>query len=78
MLMMFYLQFDCNQWAVLCDFVFMMLLEDEIVCFKGINEDFLLEEVVEIYLFLLCLLNFYISLNLCCQVVLEQFFGING
>jgi len=73
-----YLQFDRKQWAALRDSVPMTLTEAEIARLKGINEDLSLDEVVEIYLPLSRLLNFYISSDLRRQAVLEQFLGTSG
>lgn len=73
-----YLQFDRKQWAALRDSVPMTLTEAEITRLKGINEDLSLDEVVEIYLPLSRLLNFYISSDLRRQAVLEQFLGTRG
>lgn len=73
-----YLQFDRKQWAALRDSVPMTLTEAEITRLKGINEDLSLDEVVEIYLPLSRLLNFYISSDLRRQAVLEQFLGTSG
>lgn len=73
-----YLQFDRKQWAALRDSVPMTLTEEEITRLKGINEDLSLDEVVEIYLPLSRLLNFYISSDLRRQAVLEQFLGTSG
>lgn len=73
-----YLQFDRKQWAALRDSVPMTLTEAEITRLKGINEDLSMDEVVEIYLPLSRLLNFYISSDLRRQAVLEQFLGTSG
>ncbi|WP_406702386.1 type I pantothenate kinase [Sodalis sp.] len=73
-----YLQFSRKQWAALRNSVPLMLTEEEIFKLKGINEDFSLDEVAEIYLPLSRLLNFYISSNLRRQAVLEQFLGTDG
>lgn len=70
-----YLQLDRTQWAALRDSVPLTLSEEEIVKLKGINENLSLEEVVQIYLPLSRLLNFYISSDLRRQAVLEQFLG---
>jgi type I pantothenate kinase len=73
-----YVQFDRTQWATLRDSVPLPLKEAEITKLKGINEDLSLDEVVQIYLPLSRLLNFYISSNLRRQAVLEQFLGTDG
>lgn len=73
-----YLQFNRKQWAALRHSIPLTLTEAEIIKLKGINENLSLEEVVEIYLPLSRLLNFYISFNLRRQEVLEQFLGIKG
>jgi len=73
-----YLQFDRKQWAALRDSVPMTLTEAEITRLEGINEDLSLDEVIEIYLPLSRLLNFYISSDLRRQAVLEQFLGTSG
>ncbi|MGP4123042.1 MAG: type I pantothenate kinase [Sodalis sp. (in: enterobacteria)] len=73
-----YLQFSRKQWAVLRNSVPLTLTEAEIINLKGINEALSLKEVVEIYLPLSRLLNFYISSNLRRQAVLEQFLGTDG
>ncbi|NIG62343.1 MAG: type I pantothenate kinase [Serratia symbiotica] len=70
-----YLQFDRTQWAALQDSVPLKLSEEEILKLKGINEDLSLDEVVQIYLPLSRLLDFYIKSNLRRQAVLEQFLG---
>jgi type I pantothenate kinase len=73
-----YVQFDRTQWATLRDSVPLPLKEAEITKLKGINEYLSLDEVVQIYLPLSRLLNFYISSNLRRQAVLEQFLGTDG
>ncbi|MCT8350082.1 type I pantothenate kinase [Photorhabdus temperata] len=73
-----YLQFNREQWATLRDSVPLTLTKEELIDLKGINEEISLEEVVEIYLPLSRLLNFYISSNLRRQAVLEQFLGTDG
>ncbi len=73
-----YLQFNREQWATLRDSVPLTLKKEELIDLKGINEEISLEEVVEIYLPLSRLLNFYISSNLRRQAVLEQFLGTDG
>ncbi|KAA1174524.1 type I pantothenate kinase [Photorhabdus heterorhabditis] len=70
-----YLQFNREQWATLRDSVPLTLTKEELIDLKGINEEISLEEVIEIYLPLSRLLNFYISSNLRRQAVLEQFLG---
>ncbi|ETS29473.1 type I pantothenate kinase [Photorhabdus temperata] len=73
-----YLQFNREQWATLRDSVPLTLTKEELIDLKGINEEISLEEVIEIYLPLSRLLNFYISSNLRRQAVLEQFLGTDG
>ncbi|MBD2799534.1 type I pantothenate kinase [Xenorhabdus sp. M] len=70
-----YLQFDREHWATLRDSVPLTLTEEEVTALKGINEEISIDEVVEIYLPLSRLLNFYISSNLRRQAVLDQFLG---
>ncbi|SFN96416.1 type I pantothenate kinase [Xenorhabdus japonica] len=70
-----YLQFDREHWATLRDSVPLTLTEEEVAALKGINEEISIDEVIEIYLPLSRLLNFYISSNLRRQAVLEQFLG---
>lgn len=70
-----YLEFDRKHWATLRDSVPLTLTEKEIIDLKGINEEISIEDVIEIYLPLSRLLNFYISSNLRRQAVLEQFLG---
>jgi type I pantothenate kinase len=73
-----YLQFDREHWATLRDSVPLTLTAEEFAALRGINEDISIDEVVEIYLPLSRLLNFYISSNLRRQAVLEQFLGTGG
>ncbi len=70
-----YLQFDREHWATLRDSIPLTLTEEEVAALKGINEEISIDEVIEIYLPLSRLLNFYISSNLRRQAVLEQFLG---
>lgn len=70
-----YLQFDRKHWATLRDSVPLTLTKEEVAALKGINEEISIDEVIEIYLPLSRLLNFYISSNLRRQAVLEQFLG---
>lgn len=73
-----YLEFDRKQWATLRNSVPLTLTETEIADLKGINEEISIDDVIEIYLPLSRLLNFYISSNLRRQAVLEQFLGTNN
>lgn len=73
-----YLEFDREHWATLRDSVPLTLTSSELIELKGINEELSMEDVIEIYLPLSRLLNFYISSNLRRQAVLEQFLGTNG
>lgn len=71
-----YMEFSREQWAALRDSEPLTLTEEEIASLKGINEDLSLDEVLEIYLPLSRLLNFYIDSNLQNHVVLEKFLGV--
>lgn len=73
-----YLEFDREHWATLRDSVPLTLSSSELLELKGINEELSMDDVIEIYLPLSRLLNFYISSNLRRQAVLEQFLGTNG
>ncbi len=73
-----YLEFNREHWATLRDSVPLTLTTKELSDLKGINEELSMEDVIEIYLPLSRLLNFYISSNLRRQAVLEQFLGTNG
>lgn len=68
-----YLQFNRKQWASLHNFVPLKLTETEITNLQDINESISIKEVMEIYLPLSYLLNFYIRLNLNHQAVLKRF-----
>ncbi|MBT0728425.1 type I pantothenate kinase [Rosenbergiella australiborealis] len=70
-----YLHFDRHHWATLRDSTPLVLNEHDIEQLEGINEDLSLSEVVEIYLPLSRLLNFYISSNLNHQNVVKKFLG---
>lgn len=70
-----YLLFNREQWAALRKSEPQPLSQQEIDDLKGINEDLSMDEVIEIYLPLARLLNFYISSNLRRQSVLDQFLG---
>lgn len=73
-----YLQFNRKQWAALRKSVPLILTEVEIRNLKKINKDLSLRELVEIYLPLSRLLNFYISSNLRRQAILERFLGTDS
>lgn len=70
-----YMQFNRDQWAALRKSEPLPLNEQELTKLQGINEDLSMEEVIQIYLPLSRLLNFYISSNLRRQAVIEQFLG---
>ena len=70
-----YMLFSREKWAALRKSVPQPLSPKEIDNLKGINENLSLDEVIEIYLPLARLLNFYISSNLRRQSVLDQFLG---
>lgn len=72
-----YLHFNRNQWAILRNSIPLTLTKPEISNLKGINEELSIKEVVEVYLPLSRLLNFYISANLRRQTILEQFLDTN-
>ncbi len=73
-----YLVFTRAQWAALRNSVPLTLTDSDIINLKGINEALSMEEVVQIYLPLSRLLNFYISANLRRQTALAQFLGTHG
>ena len=70
-----YMLFNREQWATLRKSEPQPLSQQEIDNLKGINEKLSLDEVIEIYLPLSRLINFYISSNLRRQSVLDQFLG---
>lgn len=70
-----YMLFSREQWAALRKSEPQPLSQKEIENLRGINENLSLDEVIEIYLPLARLLNFYISSNLRRQSVLDQFLG---
>jgi type I pantothenate kinase len=70
-----YMLFNREQWAALRKSEPQPLSQQDIDNLKGINESLSLEEIIEIYLPLSRLLNFYISSNLRRQSVLDQFLG---
>ncbi|VAX77166.1 Pantothenate kinase [Serratia symbiotica] len=73
-----YIQFHRPQWAALRDSIPFKLLEEDIFKLQGINKDLSLDEVVQIYLPLSRLLNFYISSHLRQQTVLKTFLATKG
>lgn len=68
-----YMLFNRDQWASLRKSVPQPLSEKEIDNLKGINENLSIDEVIEIYLPMARLLNFYISSDIRRQSVLDQF-----
>lgn len=74
-----YLEVDREHLATLRHSVPLeLLMNKELLKLKGINNQISIDEVNKIYLPILWLLNFHISLNLRKQIVLEQFLGNNG
>lgn len=73
-----FVSFERQEWADLRDAIPLTLTESDLVRLKGINDELSLDEVIEIYLPLSRLLNFYIRSNLRRQSVLDQFLGREG
>lgn len=70
-----FVSFDRQAWANLRDSIPLTLTESDLSRLKGINDELSLDEIVDIYLPLSRLLNFYIRSNLRRQSVLDQFLG---
>ncbi|QIQ21727.1 type I pantothenate kinase [Zophobihabitans entericus] len=70
-----YMKFERPEWAMLRDSVPMTLTQDELASLQGINENLSLDEVIDIYLPLSRLINYYISANISRQLVLSKFLG---
>ncbi|MGL5299398.1 MAG: type I pantothenate kinase, partial [Plesiomonas sp.] len=73
-----FVSFERQEWADLRDAIPLTLTESDLERLKGINDELSLDEVIEIYLPLSRLLNFYIRSNLRRQSVLDQFLGREG
>lgn len=73
-----FVSFERQVWADLRDAIPLTLTESDLARLKGINDELSLDEVIEIYLPLSRLLNFYIRSNLRRQSVLDQFLGREG
>ncbi|KAB7679591.1 type I pantothenate kinase [Plesiomonas shigelloides] len=73
-----FVSFERQEWADLRDSIPLTLTESDLERLKGINDELSLDEVIEIYLPLSRLLNFYIRSNLRRQSVLDQFLGREG
>ncbi|MEL6092832.1 type I pantothenate kinase [Plesiomonas shigelloides] len=73
-----FVSFERQEWADLRDAIPLTLTESDLARLKGINDELSLDEVIEIYLPLSRLLNFYIRSNLRRQSVLDQFLGREG
>ena len=73
-----FVSFERQEWADLRDAIPLTLTEPDLERLKGINDELSLDEVIEIYLPLSRLLNFYIRSNLRRQSVLDQFLGREG
>ncbi|PPI86646.1 type I pantothenate kinase [Candidatus Pantoea edessiphila] len=71
----FYLVFTRKEWANLCDSFLFSLSNDEINTIKGINDELSIKEVIEIYLPLSRLINFFIDSNFRHKEVIEKFLG---
>ena len=73
-----FVSFERQEWADLRDAIPLTLTESDLERLTGINDELSLDEVIEIYLPLSRLLNFYIRSNLRRQSVLDQFLGREG
>ncbi|AKZ65899.1 Pantothenate kinase [Candidatus Palibaumannia cicadellinicola] len=72
-----YLTFNRNTWAKLHKYMHSSLTKEEIIKLQCINEDISLAEVLDIYLPLSSLLNYYISFS-SSNTELEQFMSTEG
>ncbi|AEW44835.1 type I pantothenate kinase [Serratia symbiotica str. 'Cinara cedri'] len=68
-----YIKFNRTQWTALQESLPLTISDEEIITLRGMNADLSLEEVIQIYLPLSRLLNFYISSNLQRQTVINRF-----
>ena len=73
-----FVSFERQELADQRDAIPLTLTESDLERLKGINDELSLDEVIEIYLPLSRLLNFYIRSNLRRQSVLDQFLGREG
>lgn len=68
-----YIQFNRQEWTVLRDAVPVVLTKTALSSLQGINEDFSLAEVEDIYLPLSHLINYYIRAKISQQAILANF-----
>lgn len=72
-----YIQFNRKEWTILQKSVPIFLTKTEILNLREINESLSIKEVIETYLPLSYLINFYINSSFNHKLVLNKFLGIN-
>ncbi|CRK85828.1 Pantothenate kinase [Candidatus Providencia siddallii] len=72
-----YIEFSRKRWSELRDFTKLQITPNEVFMLKGINEELSINDVIEIYFPLSCLLNFCINHTKNSKSVFKNFLGSN-